>query len=101
MAQTSSKRSKQLVPLYGFLEGDTIGMVIIAYEDDTIQTLAENVQNSASVRVKPTGQRLQVYYQGKLVKDSMTVKEAEIEPLERIDVRVERASKEGLCPESR
>ena len=29
------------IPLYGFLQGDTVGLVILAEEDDTLQALAQ------------------------------------------------------------
>jgi hypothetical protein len=36
-----------MIPLYGFLEGDTIGLLILAEEGDTIAALAQKLQDSA------------------------------------------------------
>jgi hypothetical protein len=36
------------IPLYGFLEGDTVGLLVLAEEGETILELA---RNAASIRV--------------------------------------------------
>ena len=32
------------IPLYGFLQGDTVGLLILADEGETVQTLARKLQ---------------------------------------------------------
>jgi hypothetical protein len=73
------------IPLYGFLEGDTIGLLMLAYETETVAELAEKLQKSASVRVahKPT---VQVLYKGRALDPALRIAEAGLEPLERFDV---------------
>lgn len=39
------------IPLYGFLQGDTVGLLILAEEADTLHTLARKLQDAASLRV--------------------------------------------------
>ena len=74
------------VPLYGFLEGDTIGQLILADEDETIASLARKLQDAASIRVKPQDE-VQLVYGGKIVDAALTVSEAGLTELERFDVR--------------
>jgi hypothetical protein len=40
-----------MIPLYGFLEGDTIGLLVLADEEETLASLADKLQSAASVRV--------------------------------------------------
>ena len=40
-----------MIPLYGFLAGDTLGLLILAEEDDTMAELATKLQQAAFVRV--------------------------------------------------
>ena len=39
------------MPLYGFLQGDTLGLLILAEEGDTVEALARKLQDAASLRV--------------------------------------------------
>jgi Toluene-4-monooxygenase system protein B (TmoB) len=75
-----------LIPLYGFLEGDTLGLVILARLDDRIADLAAAVQRSAGVRVPPRA-GAELFHRGVRLDGALTVKAAELAPLERIDVR--------------
>lgn len=74
-----------LIPLYGFLQGDTLGLLVLAYKGDTITQLAERLQQSARVRVayRPS---VKVLYKGRELDPDLTVETAGIEPLERFDV---------------
>jgi len=40
-----------VIPLYGFLEGDTLGLLVLAEEDETVLELARKLQNAANLRV--------------------------------------------------
>lgn len=73
------------IPLYGFLEGDTIGLLILADEDETVGSLAEKLQQAASLRVAPSSS-FEVLYEENPVDLKMTVAQAEMKPLERFDV---------------
>jgi hypothetical protein len=74
-----------MIPLYGFLKGDTMGLLIFGYADETVAQLAQKLVGSARVRVahKPN---VQVIYQGKVLDSTMTLKKAGLEPLDRFDV---------------
>jgi hypothetical protein len=39
------------IPLYGFLEGDTVGLLVLAEEGQTILDVARKLQDAASIRV--------------------------------------------------
>ena len=39
------------IPLYGFLEGDTLGLLMLAEEGETVLELARKLQDAASIRV--------------------------------------------------
>ena len=73
------------IPLYGFLRGDTIGLLIVAEQNDTLQTLARKLQEAASLRVAPSNQ-LQVIYNEQAMDLTMTVAQAGLQALDRFDV---------------
>jgi hypothetical protein len=73
------------IPLYGFLQGDTVGLLILAEEDDTLQGLARKLEDAASLRVAGRD-RVQVVYNGKTMDPTMTVTEAGLQALDRFDV---------------
>ena len=79
-----------ILPLYGFVEGDTLGLLVLAEEDDTMATLADKLQAAASVRVAPRA-RVKVVVDGRAVPPEVTVRVAGLRPLQRIDL-VEDAS---------
>jgi hypothetical protein len=41
------------LPLYGFLEGDTVGLLIVADQNESISSLARKLQEAGNIRVKP------------------------------------------------
>jgi hypothetical protein len=74
-----------LIPLYGFLRGDTIGLVILAQDTDTIREVGAKLQEAASIRVAPVP-AVDVRYRGRLLDPERTVAESGLEALERVDV---------------
>ena len=74
-----------MIPLYGFLEGDTIGLLILAHADETVGDLASRLQTSASVRVAAK-ERVALIYKGNRLPLELTVARAGLEALERFDV---------------
>lgn len=74
-----------LLPLYGFLQGDTIGLLILVEEHDTVLALARKLQQAASVRVASKAQ-VEVWYKERQLDPQLTVVQAGLEPLERFDV---------------
>ena len=76
-------------PLYGFLEGDTIGLLTFAYPEDTVAEIASKLQRAADVRV---GKRAgaQVVYRGQILNPALTVAQAGFEALDRFEVVFEK-----------
>jgi len=74
-----------MIPLYGFLEGDTVVLLVLASSDDTMDRLAERLGQSARVRVPP-GKTLRVRWRGRVLGPKQTVKSVGIEALDRFDV---------------
>ena len=75
-----------MIPLYGFLEGDTLGLLILATADTTIAQLARLLRSAARLRADP-GEQVCVVYQGQLLDPLLTVSEAGLGALQRFDVR--------------
>jgi hypothetical protein len=73
------------IPLYGFLQGDTVGLLILAEEAETLQSLARKLQDAASLRVERKDQ-VQVVCNDKTMDLAMTVAEAGLQALDRFDV---------------
>jgi hypothetical protein len=73
------------IPLYGFLQGDTVGLLILADEGDTLQSLAQKLQDAASLRVAGRG-RVQVIYNDKAMDPAITIAQARFQALDRFDV---------------
>jgi Toluene-4-monooxygenase system protein B (TmoB) len=73
------------IPLYGFLQGDTVGLLILAEETDTLQTLARKLQDAASLRVAGRD-HIQVIYNDRTLDPAMTVAQAGLQALDRFDV---------------
>lgn len=74
-----------MIPLYGFVEGDTLGLLVLTDEKETIAQLAEKLQQGARVRVARRT-RVKLLHAGRVLEPSVTVGEAGLEPLERIDL---------------
>ncbi len=74
-----------MIPLYGFLKGDTVGLLILAGENDTIRALANKLQRAASVRVAPR-ERAEVFFRGRRLDPALTVSRSGLTALDRFDV---------------
>lgn len=73
------------IPLYGFLEGDTLGLLVLAEEGETVLELARKLQDAASIRVARFDE-IGLVYNGKAVDPRLTVAQAGFEALDRFDV---------------
>ena len=74
------------VPLYGFMEGDTIGLLIVADEQESVRSLAGKLRDAASLRVDGSS-ILDVVYRGMVLDPESTLAQADFKPLERFDLR--------------
>jgi Toluene-4-monooxygenase system protein B (TmoB) len=73
------------IPLYGFLEGDTLGLLVLAEEVQTILELARKLQDAANIRVARHDD-VELFYNGKTVDPRLTVAQAGLQALDRFDV---------------
>jgi hypothetical protein len=74
-----------LVPLYGFLRGDTIGLVVLVHDGDLVSAIARTLQEAASMRVAPSPSA-SVYFRGRRLDPALSVAEAGLRALDRVDV---------------
>jgi Toluene-4-monooxygenase system protein B (TmoB) len=74
-----------MIPMYGFLQGDTLGLLVLAQPEDTAADLCAKLQTAASVRVAPFPGAT-VIYKGQVMEPATTVRDAKMAPLERFDV---------------
>jgi len=73
------------IPLYGFLEGDTLGLLVLAQEGETVLELARTLQEAASLRVI-RNDKIDFVYNGKAIDHGLTVAQAGLQALDRFDV---------------
>ena len=74
-----------IVPLYGFLEGDPMGVVILAHDSDLIAKVSELLQQAARVRV-PHRDHMLLRHGERVLDPTMTVTRAGLTALERVDL---------------
>ena len=73
------------IPLYGFLEGDTLGLLVLAEASETVLELARKLQDAASMRVAGN-EELKFIYDGRTIEPDLTVAQAGLQALDRFDV---------------
>jgi Toluene-4-monooxygenase system protein B (TmoB) len=73
------------IPLYGFLQGDTLGLLILADEGETIQSLARKLQDAGSLRVAGRD-HVHLVYNDRAMDPALTVAQAGFQALDRFDV---------------
>lgn len=76
-----------LVPLYGFLAGDTLGMLVLVHDDELVQVISERLMQAASARVAPF-EPAEVVFRGVVLDPLRPIALTGLTPLERVDVRV-------------
>ena len=74
------------LPLYGFVEGDTIGVVIFADERESVQALAQRLRDAVRLRVD-TQVEMEVVYRGAVIDPDTTLDQAHFTALQRFDLR--------------
>lgn len=73
------------IPLYGFLEGDTLGLLVLAEEGETVLEIARKLQDAASIRVARSD-KIQFVYNGEAIDPGLTVAQTGLQALDRFDV---------------
>jgi hypothetical protein len=74
-----------MIPLYGFLEGDCLGLLILAEETESVGQLSDRLVKSASVRVAPR-ERPSLVFKGRRVDRLSLVRQVGFQALDRFDV---------------
>jgi hypothetical protein len=74
-----------LVPLYGFVAGDTLGVLVLVRDDETVDVLARRLAQAAAVRVAPIAGAV-IIARGKQLDPRLTVAAAGLTALDRIDL---------------
>ena len=74
------------LPLYGFMEGDTIGLLIVADEQESVRSLAGKLRDAASFRVDGSS-HMDVVYRGIVLDPDSTLAQADFKPFQRFDLR--------------
>lgn len=75
-----------MIPLYGFVEGDTIGILMLARPEERLAELADRLQASVAIRVARM-ERVLITARGRVLDANATVEQTGLEALERFDVR--------------
>ena len=73
------------IPLYCFIEGDSLGVLVLVDDHESVADLAQHAQQAAAVRVSPR-QYARVYAHGAMLDRDATVKEVGLIALDRIDI---------------
>jgi len=77
--------SEAPIPLYGFVQGDTMGVVVLARADDTVRALAARLLEAAALRVAPAGEG-RVMLRDQLLDPGSTLRREGIRALDRVDL---------------
>lgn len=75
----------ELVPLYGFVQGDTLGLLVLVRTTDTVAQLAAVLQEAASMRVAPSND-VAVRHRNTLLAPALTVAAAGLTALDRVEL---------------
>ena len=77
-----------MIPLHAFVEGDVIGLVVLADPQRTVAELVAQIERAASVRVRPTG-RARLVFEGRALLGDAIVGDLGLSPLDRVDLHRE------------
>lgn len=78
-------RPDELVPLYGFVQGDTLGLLVLVRTNDTIAALGATLQEAAQMRVAPSPD-FAVRYRDRRLEPTLTVAAAGLRALDRVEL---------------
>jgi hypothetical protein len=80
-----------LMPLYGFIRGDSLGLLVLVQDDDTVEALGQSLLQAAAVRIAPHG-KARVFREGLELDPTLSVSEAGFSALDRVDLRLDEPS---------
>jgi hypothetical protein len=76
------------IPLYVFVRGDTLGLVVLAPLEETVDELARRLARAAAPRVTLDG-ALRVLHRERILQGELTLAQAGVAALDRVDLREE------------
>lgn len=77
-----------MLPLHGFVPGDTCGVLVLVDRQATVATLAGLLAQAASIRVTPTA-AYTVSWRGRVLDPNLTVAATGLASLDRIELVTE------------
>ena len=78
-----------LVPLYGFVEGDTMGVLVLSRDDMSVEKVIEKLRESVSVRVDTDSGSWGLFVGERRLDESESVRQSGLSALDRVDLRRE------------
>ena len=74
-----------VIPVYGFVQGDTMGIVVLAHSDGTAADLAEKMMQATALRVarRPN---FRVMAGDRALDPGATLRMLGLQPLDRVDL---------------
>jgi hypothetical protein len=79
------------------MEGDTIGVVIVADEHESVQSLMAKLRDATSLRTR-VAPEMELVYNGIVLDPATTLTKADFVPLQRFDVRRKHGISESRNP---
>ena len=74
-----------LVPLYGFVKGDSLGVVVLVHDFHSVRELGDRLQRAAAPRVRPRAS-VSIWSRGRALDPAATVAEVGLLALDRVDL---------------
>lgn len=74
-----------MVPLYGFVEGDALGVVVLAHAHESLQVVGVRLQQATEMRIAPW-RAFELYAGPRALPLDQTVADAGLTALDRIDL---------------
>jgi hypothetical protein len=74
-----------VMPLYAFVQGDSMGVVVLAHSDGTAAELAEKLMQATAVRVARR-ERFWVMSGGRILDPGATLRMQGLQALDRVDL---------------
>ena len=74
-----------VMPVYGFVAGDTMGVVVLVRNEDTFRELAARLGEAAGVRVAGS-ERGRISFNGRIVDPRATLRAEGVNALDRVDL---------------
>jgi hypothetical protein len=81
----ADENDETLIPLYAFVAGDVLGLLVIVSVDETIAQLAERLAQLARLRVRAFAPRA-LLHEGRRLEERRTIAASGLRALDRVDL---------------